>query len=340
MPDRLVLVYSLADLGITAGNYNFGTIATGGTFTASATAAPTAATVTDTDIQDTVFNDGVPFNFAGAPTQQLLNGTIDGTTFVNAQTNPENEFEVFDSTGASVGFIYDLHNANSASFASLQGYVTTFEIVAGETYTVGPPNGLGNVNYDTLLTCFAQGTRIETVRGPVAIEDLKLTDLVVTRDREPQQIKWIGRRRVIGKGKFAPVVIKKGALENTQDLRVSQLHRMLICGWRAELLFGASEVLACAKHLINGDTIFLEPCDEISYFHILFDQHEIIVAENCFSESYFPGPTAVGSIDEEVREELFALFPELARDPTSYGATARMCLRKHEAAMVSHFASQ
>lgn len=334
MPDRLVLVYSLADLGITAGNYNFGTIAVGGTFTASGTAAPTAATVTDTDSQDTVFNDGVPFNFAGAPTQQLLNGTIDGTVFVNTPTNPENEFEVFDSSGASVGFIYDLHNANSASFASLQGYVTTFEIIPGETYTVGPPNGLGNVDYVDLLTCFAQGTRIETVHGAVAVEELKVDDLVVTRDHGPQEIRWIGRRDVVGMGKFAPVMIKKGALGNSRDLRVSPLHRMLISGWRAELLFGESEVLACAKHLINGDTIFVEPCDKVSYFHVLFDQHEIITADDCLSESYFPGPAAVGSHNADVQAELFALFPELEWDRASYGQTARKCLRRYESAML------
>lgn len=334
MPDRIINVYSAADLGITAANYNFGTIATGGTFTASATAKISGAVVTDTDTQDTIYNDGVPGNFAGAPTQQLLNGTVDGVTFTDAPSNPENEFEVFDSTGASVGFIYDLHDANSASFASLQGYVTTFRIIPGETYTVGPANGLGNATYSTLLTCFAMGTQITTPSGPVAIEDLAVGDLITTRDHGPQPLRWIGRSGVAGHGRFAPVTIKQGALGNTRDLRVSPLHRILLQGSRAELMFGTSEVLACAKHLVNGDTIFVQPCDEIVYFHLLFDQHQIITAEGCPSESYFPGPTTIGSVEADVQEELFALFPELASDPSAYGSTARMCLRKHEAAVL------
>lgn len=332
MPDRLVLVYSLADVGITAGNYNFATLATGGTFTASATAAPTAATITDTDAEDTVFNDGVPGNFGGAPVNQLLNGTIDGTVFTNAPSNPENEFQVTDSNGNVVGFIYDLHNANSAAFASVQGYVTTFEIVPGETYTVVRTNGLVEADYDTFLTCFAQGTLIDTSRGPVAIEDLAIDDLVMTRDNGVQPIRWIGHSTVAGKGKFAPIRIKKGTLGNTRDLRVSPLHRMLICGWRAELMFGEAEVLACAKHLVNGDTIFADPCDQVTYFHLMFDSHQIISAESCPSESYFPGPTTLDSIDQEMRDELFALFPELESNAKSYGQTARMCTRGEESA--------
>lgn len=331
MPDRLVLVYSLSDLGITAANYNFSTLATGSTFTASATAAPTVATITDTDAADTIFNDGVPGNFAGAPVNQLLTGTIDGTVFTNAPSNPENEFQVTNSSGDVVGFIYDLHNANSAAFSSTQGYVTTFEIVPGETYTVVRTSSLVQADYNTFLTCFAQGTLIETNKGPVAIENLEIGDLVITRDHGARSIRWIGNSNVVGQGKFAPIMIKRGALGNARDLRVSPLHRMLICGWQAELMFGEPEVLVCAKHLVNSDTIFVDPCNEVTYFHLMFDEHQIIMAEGCPSESYFPGPTTMQSIDHEIREELFTLFPDLESGVQDYGPTSRMCIRGKEA---------
>jgi len=334
MADRTLLVYSLADLGITSSNYNFSTIATGGTFTAAATAAPSVVTVTDNDSQDNVFNDGLPGSFASAP-QQFLTGTIDGVTYNNTPTNPENRFEVFDSSGASVGFIHDLHNANSADFSSLQGYVTTFPLIPGETYTVGTPDGLGDASYSTFLVCFAEGSRITTARGQVVVEELREGDLVQTRDSGLQPIRWIGRRSVPGQGKFAPVTFRKGVLGNSRDLRVSPLHRMLLTGWQAEMLFGEAEVLACAKHLVNGDTIFSEPCGEITYFHILFDRHEIILAEDCPSESFFPGPATIGSVEYEVREELFALFPELKSNPEHYGPTARRCLGGKEEGLLS-----
>lgn len=330
MTTQNVFVYSLADLGITPANYNFSTIASGSTFTASANAAPSFATIEDNDAQDTVFNDGLPGSAASAP-QQFLTGTIDGTVFTNAPTNPENEFAVFDSSGNAVGFIYDLHNANSAAFSSLQGYVSTFELVPGETYTVSRTTFLPNTDYDALLTCFAQNTRIEGEHGPVAVETLEPGDRVWTRDRGLQTIRWVGHRTVRGHGKYAPIKIMKGALGNTRTLRVSPLHRMLICSETAQLLFGSTEVLACAKHLVNGDTIFAEPCDAITYFHILFDQHEVIFAENCPTESFFPGTFSTNAIETALREELFSLFPELENDVTSYGPTVRPCLRGSEA---------
>lgn len=338
MPNRTILMYSLADLGVTAGNYNFSTIATGGTFTVAAGATPSVATVADTDNEDNIFNDGRPNSqggFAQAPLQRLT-GNIDGTVFDDVLTNPENEFEVFNSSGVSVGFIYDLHNGNSASFGSLQGYVTTFELIAGETYTVGPPNGLGNATYSELLTCFAKGTLIATAAGQRQIEDLKIGDLVITQDHGCQPIRWIGSRTVAGRGSFAPIIFRKGVLGNTRDLWVSPLHRMLLNGWKSELLFGETEVLACAKHLVNGDTIFSEPCETITYYHMLFDEHEIVSAENCLSESFFPGPTTIGSIEDAVRQELFDLFPELAVAPDAYGPTARKCLRGREASLLVH----
>jgi hypothetical protein len=44
---------------------------------------------------------------------------------------------------------------------------------------------------------------------------------------------------------------------------------------------------ASAKSLTNGDTIYSRPVDEVEYFHILLDRHEIIFAEGSETESYF-----------------------------------------------------
>lgn len=39
--------------------------------------------------------------------------------------------------------------------------------------------------YTSLITCFTVGTRIDTAHGPVAIEELAVGDLVLTRDHGP-----------------------------------------------------------------------------------------------------------------------------------------------------------
>lgn len=183
--------------------------------------------------------------------------------------------------------------------------------------------------------CFVAGTLIRTTNGDVAVEDLQVGDMITTLDHGPQPIRWIGRRVVSGRGKFAPVRILKGAMGNTRDLLVSPQHRMLLQDWRAEVYFGVSEVLASAKHLCNGDTIHVQECAEVAYFHILFDQHEIVFAEGAASESFLPGAYLLEA-DKAVREELQELFPELENgDPADIWQMARFSLKQAEAALLA-----
>jgi hypothetical protein len=113
---------------------------------------------------------------------------------------------------------------------------------------------------------------------------------------------------------MAPIRVKAGVLGNTVDLRFSPMHRILISGPRAELLFGAPEVLAHAAHLCDGDQIFRAPCAEVTYYHILFDNHEIIRAHGCWSESFAPTEAALDAAGAQTRAELLKLFPELGQD--------------------------
>lgn len=159
--------------------------------------------------------------------------------------------------------------------------------------------------------CFVRGTMIETVAGPRPIEALQPGDLIVTRDHGPQPVVWISRKTFEAMGRNAPVRICAGALGNDADLWVSQQHRMLIDDWRAELFFGEDEVLVAAKHLVNGDTIYVQPGAEVEYFHLLFEQHEIVWGGGIPSESYFPTRFAETN-SEETLEELRRMFPELS----------------------------
>ncbi|MEM7210871.1 MAG: Hint domain-containing protein [Pseudomonadota bacterium] len=196
-------------------------------------------------------------------------------------------------------------------------------------------NTISNITYDEIenvqIVCFTRGTMIMTPKGEVAIEDLEEGDMVVTRDHGVQPIRWIGSQKVEAAGKLAPVMIREGALGNDRDLKVSPLHRMLITDWRAELMFDEAEVLAAAKHLVNGDTIYVEEGGEVEYFHMLFDQHEIVTANGAPSESFHPGEQGLSWLEEEVREEIFAIFPELRIEVEGYGPAARTSLKGWEA---------
>ncbi|WP_336097899.1 Hint domain-containing protein [Roseovarius sp. CH_XMU1461] len=189
--------------------------------------------------------------------------------------------------------------------------------------------------------CFAAGTLIQTIDGPRAIETLQPGDLIFTRDEGYQPLRWLGQRTVVGHGNFAPVLIREGALGNSRDLWVSPQHRMLIADWRAELWSGEPEVLVAAKRLVNDRTILRQPVARVTYCHMLFDKHQIVMAEGCASESLHPGRQAILGLSDESRAELLALFPEL--DPELMGQgereTARPVIRGALAEMMGQQAA-
>lgn len=183
---------------------------------------------------------------------------------------------------------------------------------------------------DEPFLCFVAGTLIHTAHGLVPVQTLEPGDLVLTADHGFRPLRWIARRRVSGHGAAAPVLITAGTLGNSRDLLLSQQHRIMLSGWRAEMLFGAPETLAAAVHLVNGTTIRLTPQDSVDYVHILFDTHELVFSEGIVTESYHPNAYGLSILTDETRAELIALFPELEQNPMAFGTTARPCLRAWE----------
>ena len=190
----------------------------------------------------------------------------------------------------------------------------------------------------TEVICLASGTRIATISGDRLIEDLVAGDLVLTMDRGYQPIRWIGSSKRSATGDLAPILIRKGALGNDRDLRVSPQHRMLLQGWQAEMLFGEEEVLATAKSLVNDHSILRDEGGEVEYFHMLFDTHEIIYAEGAPSESFHPGEQGWKALDKATRDEILMLFPELAGGRfEDYGVAARTSLKHSEGQLLGAY---
>lgn len=198
------------------------------------------------------------------------------------------------------------------------------------------------VNFSEIenIICFTPGARILTQWGERPVESLRLGDMVVTRDHGLQPIRWVGKRSVPGLGDFAPISIASSVMRGQEALLVSPQHRVLFTGYQAELLFGESEVLIAAKHMVNGHDVTVSPRDSVTYIHIMFDRHEIIYADGIGTESFYAGDMALGAIDAAAREELFAIFPELRSAPSHHRDTARSCLKRHEAQLLCSLGDQ
>jgi hypothetical protein len=72
------------------------------------------------------------------------------------------------------------------------------------------------------------------------------------------------------------------------------------------------------------------PPGGITYIHILFDQHEIVLSDGLWTESFQPGVRTLNGLDAAARREVLELFPELASSDKGFAA-ARLSLKAHEA---------
>lgn len=170
--------------------------------------------------------------------------------------------------------------------------------------------------------CFAAGTLIATDRGAVAVEDLAPGDRVLTRDNGYAELRWIGGRHfdraaLAARPELRPLRIARGALGPgvpARDLVVSPQHRVLLCQGSRIAPVEEGEMLAAAADLADLEGVVADGCAEVTYFHLLFDAHEIVCAEGCWSESFLPEKAVLDGLDNRQYREIVAIFPELAVD--------------------------
>ncbi len=233
-----------------------------------------------------------------------------------------------------------------------------FEIV-GETVDADGDSTSGTVNFladdgtiegtmtfaeiERLIICFTPGSRIATPRGEINVEELHVGDRVITRDDGVQDIHWIGKKKLsaqdlIQEPKLKPVLIKKGALGNNlpeRDMMVSPNHRMLVANSQTQVLFDEREVLVAAKHLVGQPGVHQIDTLGTEYIHVMFERHQVILGDGSWTESFQPGDHSLNGIDDDQRDEIFKLFPDLqkAEGRRAY-SSARQSLKAHEARML------
>ncbi|MCK8484756.1 Hint domain-containing protein [Aliiroseovarius sp. S2029] len=251
---------------------------------------------------------------------QTYNGNIITWDFTIQVTDGTNSYEIglmdWDANG----------NGKIQGTAAEQGFFITFlngEIPPLDTTltVVAVTNNGPSIPVSSIVPCFVMGTLIDTTDGPRKIETLGVGDAVLTLDNGPQTIRWIGRRELClrelsEKPKLAPIRITAGALGANlplRDLCVSPQHRVLVRSPIAKRMFGAEEALIPARKLIDSPGIFVDTVEApVTYLHMLFDSHEIVLSEGAPTESLFTGKEALKAVGDAAYDEIMALFPELS----------------------------
>ncbi len=237
-------------------------------------------------------------------------------------------------------------NNNAASTTGNTGTVRAkFDEETGDGNSGHANETVGLVGFELgAIPCFTPEDVIATPFGERFVSELVTGDRVITLDHGIKPVLanlsvTLDKNALCDDPALRPILIRKNALAPNipaQDLRVSPQHRMLIKGWRAELMFGTNEVLVPAKSLVNDTTIVRDhAATQVTYIHLVFDDHEILFSNGAPSESLHAGYIAKETMPPAAREELFRLFPELRSAPTAWGPTARKALTVGEGKLLA-----
>ena len=168
---------------------------------------------------------------------------------------------------------------------------------------------ISTTDNDINIVCFAAGTMIETPDGDTAVEDIRIGDLVMTRDNGPQHVCAILVREldfITAPDRLKPIIFEKESLgpnRPNSKLCVSPQHRMLVTDPTGGF------VLVPAKGLIPRRGVRVAHGKrQVTYIHLVFSRHEVIYANGTPTESFFPGHMAMKTIPESSLAELSEIF--------------------------------
>lgn len=204
----------------------------------------------------------------------------------------------------------------------------------GITFSGASADNSSFTTENTGVVCFTSGTAIRTPKGDVLIDELRIGDLVNTMDNGPQRIAWIGRSSFSADAlqanpKLRPVLIPKGIMGAERNLLVSRQHAMLMDRDHLVRATHLVDLAGLSVRVAHGKT-------NVTYIHLMFDEHEVIFAENVASESFYPGPMALSMMEPAERDEMLLIFPDIAKSlrqydvASAYGPTARGILKRKE----------
>ena len=178
------------------------------------------------------------------------------------------------------------------------------------------------------LTGLCGEANIRTPLGGRRVEMLNPGDMVVTRHNglQPVRMIWtwtVSEADMRRHAELAPIRLKPraiGPMMPARDLRIASGHRALIPGYKVA---GAEDSQPCLMHVdaiaSASDAAFVDrSADEVTYYNLVFDQHEVITAEGLPVETFRPSPKALHLVDLAARERMISLFPNLARRRYAY----------------------
>ncbi len=136
------------------------------------------------------------------------------------------------------------------------------------------------------IACYARGTRIATVDGDVAVQKLRVGDIVLTAAGQQRAIRWIGHNWQDCRDHPEPAAVLPVRVRAHAFGRGLPLADLVLSPGHAVCVDVLGEVLVRIGDLANGATIVQEDVDSVEYWHVALDSHDLLVANGMPAESY------------------------------------------------------
>ncbi|NTF88186.1 Hint domain-containing protein [Agrobacterium rhizogenes] len=228
---------------------------------------------------------GGTYQWGGSGSSQVV------TLAAGARFNFSTQFDGTVDTSNTDASTITYNGPGAVSNISVDGQTATFVTTAGNLTLnfagdLNPSGFILDAATGTIVVCLVTGTLVRTTRGDIAVEDLRVGDVVVTASSQHRPIRWIGSSELdcanARDGQACwPIRVAAGALgpdKPAHDLYVSPAHG--IC------TTVVTDVLIPASALVNGSTIVQAECATVTYWHVELDEHDILVTNGLPTESY------------------------------------------------------
>ncbi|WP_397543604.1 Hint domain-containing protein [Roseovarius salis] len=190
--------------------------------------------------------------------------------------------------------------------------------------------GPATPTFEGAFSAFAHGTLIMTSHGPVPVEDLVPGMKITTRDRDAQQLMWVGAMTLMPRSDDVPY---SGSLTRimADSFGMGRPETDLMAGPGARLLmrpsghaerFGSERSLTPAGQIVDGmNAIEISPPRPVRVYHLCLRRHAIINAAGMETESYHPGRGFERNMGPNMLSLFLTLFAHIKK-PQDFGPLA------------------
>jgi autotransporter passenger strand-loop-strand repeat protein len=160
-------------------------------------------------------------------------------------------------------------------------------LAGGQTLSFDAATAPSGLQYDrgtgTITACFAEGTRIATVHGLIAVERLQVGMRPARARGGTAPVVRLGHRRIDcprhpRPWDVLPVRVLAGAFADSVPV-----HDLLLSPDHAVLISGAVIPIRCP---LNGATVRRQYADKVTYWHVELPRHGVLLADGLPAESF------------------------------------------------------